>query len=157
MGVTEENLTAGDAEWRSRLVDDRNGIARVIGSVSRIAVIGIKTEAAGGAAYFVPEMAKASGFTIVPVPVYHPEATEMLGEPVHRSLATIQPPADMVLLFRRSTDVPKHVAEILAAKPRVVWMQLGIRNEEAAEAFARAGILVVQDHCLKIELERLGR
>ncbi|MES2524963.1 MAG: CoA-binding protein [Gemmatimonadota bacterium] len=144
-------------EWRSRIVDDRAGIARVVNSVSRIAVIGIKTEAAGGPAYYVPEITQQSGFTIIPVPVYHPEATEILGEPVHRSLATIDPPADMVQLFRRSSDVPKHVDEILAAKPKVVWMQLGIRNDEAAEQFAKAGITVIQDKCLKVELQRLGR
>ena len=63
----------------------------------------------------------------------------------------------MVQLFRRSSDVPKHVDEILAAKPKVVWMQQGIRNDEAAEQFAKAGITVVQDKCLKVEMERLGR
>ena len=155
--MTEDNLTPDNGEWRARIVDDRHGIARVINSVSRVAVIGIKTEDAGGPAYFVPEMMKESGFTIIPVPVYHPEATEILGEPVHRSLATIDPPPQMVQLFRRSADVAKHVDEILAAKPRVVWMQSGIRNEAAAERFAKAGITVVQDRCMKVELARLGR
>ena len=155
--MTEDKLTPDADDWRARIIDDRQGIARVIGSVSRVAVIGIKTEDAGGPAFFVPEMMQESGFTIIPVPVYHPEATEILGEPVHRSLATIDPPPQMVQLFRRSADVAKHVDEILAAKPKVVWMQLGIRNEPAAERFAKAGITVVQDKCLKVELARLGR
>jgi uncharacterized protein len=162
MGMTEDNLTPDADDWRARIVDDRPGIARVINSVSRVAVIGIKTEDAGGPAFYVPEMMKESGmkesgFTIIPVPVYYPDATEILGEPVHRSLSTIDPPPQMVLLFRRSPDVAKHVDEILAAKPKVVWMQLGIRNEAAAEQFAKAGITVVQDKCLKVELARLGR
>jgi len=155
--MTEDKLTPDADDWRARIVDDRQGIARVIGSVSRVAVIGIKTEDAGGPAFFVPEMMQESGFTIIPVPVYHPEATEILGEPVHRSLATIDPPPQMVQLFRRSADVTKHVDEILAAQPKVVWMQLGIRNDPAAERFAKAGITVVQDKCLKVELARLGR
>ena len=155
--MTEDNLTPDDGEWRTRIVEDRQGIARIVNSVSRVAVIGIKTEDAGGPAFFVPEMMKESGFTIIPVPVYHPEATEILGEPVHRSLATIDPPPQMVQLFRRSADVAKHVDEILAAKPKVVWMQAGIRNDAAAERFAKAGITVVQDKCMKVELARLGR
>jgi len=155
--MTEDKLTPDADEWRTRIVDDRQGIARVLGSVSRVAVIGIKTEDAGGPAFYVPEMMQESGYTIIPVPVYHPEATEILGEPVHRSLATIDPPPQMVQLFRRSPDVAGHVDEILAARPQVVWMQLGIRDDRAAETFARAGITVVQDKCLKVELARLGR
>lgn len=155
--MTEDNLTPDTGDWRTRIVDDRQGIARVLDSVSRVAVIGIKTEDVGGPAFYVPEMMQESGFTIIPVPVYHPEAKEILGEPVHLSLATIDPPPQMVQLFRRSADVAGHVDEILAAKPKVVWMQLGIRNDAAAEQFAKAGITVVQDKCLKVELARLGR
>jgi predicted CoA-binding protein len=155
--MTEDNLTPDDGAWRNRIVDDQPGIARIINSVSRVAVIGIKTEDAGGPAFFVPEVMKESGFTIIPVPVYHTEVKEILGEPVHRSLATIDPPPQMVQLFRRSADVTKHVDEILAAKPKVVWMQSGIRNDSAAEQFAKAGITVVQDRCMKVELARLGR
>ena len=155
--MTDVKVTPDTDEWRAHIVDDRQSIARVVNSVSRVAVIGIKPENVGGPAYYVPEIMKESGMTIIPVPVYYPEVTEILGEKVHRSLSTIDPPPDMVQLFRRSSDVPKHVDEILAAKPRVVWMQLGIRNDEAAEKFARAGITVVQDRCMKIEMERLGR
>lgn len=162
MKATEEKVTPGTEgassdEWKARLVDDRTGIARIINSVSRVAVIGIKPESAGGASYFVPQIMQEAGFKIIPVPVYFPDEQEILGEPVHRSLATIDPPADMVQLFRRSSDVPQHVDEILAAHPKVVWMQLGIKNDAAAERFARAGITVVQDRCFKIEMAELGR
>jgi len=61
----------------------------------------------------------------------------------------------MVDVFRRPRDIPPHVDDILAARPRVVWLQLGIRHEPAAETFARAGIQVVQDRCLLVEHRRL--
>jgi len=71
--------------------------------------------------------------------------TEILGEPVYRTLAEIPEPVDMVNVFRRSRDIPPHLSDILAAKPKSVWLQLGIRNDEVAETLARAGIKVVQD------------
>lgn len=158
MKAKEEKVMPGtEHDWKARIVDDAPGIARVINSVSRVAVIGIKPETVGGASYYVPQIMQQGGFTIIPVPVYYPDVQEILGEPVHRGLATIDPPADMVQLFRRSNDVTAHVDEILAAKPKVVWMQLGIRNEAAAERFAKAGITVVQDRCFKIEMAELGR
>jgi uncharacterized protein len=63
---------------------------------------------------------------------------------------------DIVNVFRRPEHVPPHVDDIIAKRPRAVWMQLGIRNDEAAEQLARAGIDVVQDRCLKVELMRMG-
>jgi len=61
----------------------------------------------------------------------------------------------MVNVFRRPGDIPQHVDDILAAKPKSVWFQLGIRNDEAARKFAEAGIKVVQDRCLMVEEGRL--
>jgi predicted CoA-binding protein len=151
------NLTTASDEWRTRLVEDAAGITAILASMRRIAVIGIKPAEAGGPAATVPAFLQREGFDVVPVPVYYPEASEILGVPVHRTLQTVDPPADLVQLFRRPSDVPRHVDDILAASPRVVWMQSGIRHEAAAEAFARAGILVVQDRCLQVERERRGR
>jgi predicted CoA-binding protein len=76
---------------------------------------------------------------------------------VYRTVASVAPPVDMVNVFRRPHHIPPHVDDILAARPRVVWLQLGIRNEPAAEALARAGIHVVQDRCLLVEHRRLRR
>ena len=98
--------------------------------------------------------AQKAGYEIVPVPVYYPEVIEILGEPVYRAVADIPEPVDMVNVFRRSHKIDAHVDDILAAKPSSVWFQLGIRNDAAAETFARAGIDVVQDRCLLVELER---
>ncbi|MGH7810063.1 MAG: CoA-binding protein, partial [Candidatus Binatia bacterium] len=86
-----------------------------------------------------------AGFEIVPVPVYYPDATEILGEKVYRRLVDIPGEIDMVDVFRRPPDINGHVDDILAKKPRSVWFQSGIRNDEAAEIFAKEGIKVVQD------------
>jgi hypothetical protein len=134
----------------------REGIARIVRENKRIAVLGIKTEAQRDQpAFYVPEYMARAGYDIVPVPVYYPAVTEILGRPVYRTVSAVPPPVEMVNVFRRPRDIPPHVPDILAARPRVVWLQLGIRHDEAAEAFARAGIQVVQDRCLLVEHRRL--
>ena len=146
------------ADWQANLITDADGIGQVIRDTRVIAVLGIKPEShADQAAHYVPAHMAAAGFDIVPVPVYYPEVAEILGKPVVRKLADISRPIDMVNVFRRPIDIPQHVEEILAAKPKSVWFQLGIRNDEAAEKLARAGIKVVQDRCLMVEESRLRR
>ena len=146
-------MTMADTEWRSHLVSDSAGIARILDGTRRIAVLGIKMEP-DQPAYFVPEYAQEAGFEIVPVPVYYPDAKEILGKPVYRKVADV--PGDVVLVnvFRRSRDVLAHVDDIIAKRPKAVWMQLGISNAEAAERLARAGIDVVQNRCLMVEMQR---
>ena len=120
-------------------------------------MLGIKPESRAGApAFYVPEYMLRQGYDIVPVPVYYPEVVEILGRRVHRSLRDVPGPIDMVNVFRRPRDIPPHVADILAVRPRVVWFQLGITHDEAAETLARAGIRVVQDRCLLVEHRRLA-
>jgi hypothetical protein len=140
-----------NGDWRGHLIEDRARIHRILRETRRIAVLGIKTPESGQPAYYVAADAQQRGYEIVPVPVYYPEATEILGEPVFRSVAAIPEPVDMVNVFRRARDIPPHVDDIIAANPKVVWFQLGIRNDSAAERLARAGIDVVQDRCLSIE------
>ena len=74
---------------------------------------------------------------------------------MYRTLAAIPGPVDMVDVFRRPADLAKHVDDILAKKPKSVWLQSGIRNDAIAETLAKAGILVVQDRCLMVEHRRL--
>src|SRR4030095_10989698 len=144
------------ADWTENLVTARDDIAELVRSCRRIAVLGMKTEAKRGEpAFYVPEYMTRAGYDIVPVPVYYPDAKQILGRPVYRTCAAVPPPVDMVNVFRRSKDIPPHVADILATKPRVAWFQLGIVNDAAAETLARAGIKVVQDHCLLVEHQRL--
>ena len=140
-------------DWRSHLIDDDAGIARVLGYTRRIAVLGIKIEPSQPANY-VPAYAQRAGLEIVPVPVYYPEATEILGERVHRKVADVPGKVDMVNVFRRPKDISAHVEDIVAKKPKCVWFQLGIRNDDAAERFAKEGIDVVQDRCLMVELQQ---
>jgi predicted CoA-binding protein len=145
-----------DDNWRTHLIADSSGITRLLSEIRRIAVLGIKIEPSQPA-YFVPAYAQEAGYEIIPVPVYYPDATEILGEPVFRQLTDVPGEVDLVNVFRRSFDVPPHVDDIIAKKPKAVWMQLGIANDEAAERLARAGIDVVQNRCLMVELQRRGR
>jgi predicted CoA-binding protein len=140
-------------DWRSHLIEDDEEVARVLRDSRRIAVLGIKTRESRQPAYYVPEFAQRAGREIVPVPVYYPDVTEILGAQVYRRIADIPGEIDMVNVFRRSKDIPSHVDDILAKRPKSVWFQQGIRNDEAAERLARAGIDVVQDRCLMVELQ----
>jgi uncharacterized protein len=140
------------SDWRDNLVTSPDDVARIVRENTRIAVLGIKTEARRDQpAFYVPEYMARAGYDIVPVPVYYPDATEILGRPVYRTVSAVPAPVEMVNVFRRPRDIPPHVEDILAARPRVVWLQLGIRHDEAAEILARSGIQVVQDRCLLVE------
>ena len=149
--------SSASTDWRAHLIESSAGIRALLERVRRIAVLGIKTADSGAPAYYVPEYAQQAGYEIVPVPVYYPDATEILGETVYRSVAAIPGTIDLVNVFRRPNDIPAHVDDILAKQPRAVWFQSGIRNAAAAEQFARAGIDVVQDRCLMVELRMMGR
>jgi predicted CoA-binding protein len=146
-----------ESDWRSHLIDDEPAIFELLRRTKRIAVLGIKTPESGQPAYYVPEYAQRAGYDIVPVPVYYPELTELLGQRVYRHIADVPGEVDMVNVFRRPRDIDAHVDDILAKKPSSVWFQLGIRNDAAAERLAREGITVVQDRCLLVELRNMGR
>lgn len=147
-------MTTGvGTDWRSRLVEDDAGIRRILTDTKRIAVLGIKTPETRQPAFYVPEYTQRIGLDVIPVPVYYPDVVEILGERVYRRVADIPGDVDMVNVFRRSRDIPPHLDDIIAKRPKSVWFQLGIRNEDAAERLARAGIDVVQDRCLMVELQ----
>jgi len=132
--------------WQDNLIQDLDGVRELIRGTKRIAVLGIKTEAqADQPSVYVPAYLQKAGFEIVPVPVYYPDATTILGEKVYRRLVDVPGDIDMVDVFRRSHDVTGHVEDILTKKPHSVWLQSGIRNDAAAEIFAKAGIKVIQD------------
>lgn len=142
--------------WESHLLTTPDQIRDLLERSRRVAVIGIKPDPAQPA-YYVPAYIQRAGYEVIPVPVYYPDLTELLGAPVYRSLVDVPGDIDIVDVFRRPADIPKHVDDILAKRPKAVWFQLGIRNDEAAEKIARAGIDVVQDHCMLVELKRIGR
>ena len=142
-------------DFRSFLVQDDAGLARIFRDVRTIAVLGAKGEV-GEPAFYVPSYLKARGYRIFPVnPTRVGE--RILGEPVAATLADLPEPVDAIEVFRRPELLPGHVSEILRLpwKPAVVWFQLGIRHDAAAADLARTGIRVVQDRCMMPEHRRL--
>jgi hypothetical protein len=145
-------------DWRRHLLSTPDEITALLNSAHTIAVLGIKTgDDPHRPAFETPRYIQRAGYRIIPVPVYYPDVTEILGEKVYRSVSAIPGEVDIVEVFRKPSDIPKHVDDIIAKHPKAVWFQLGIRNDEAAEQFARAGIDVVQDHCIARELVKRGR
>lgn len=127
-------------------------IRDMLQATKTIAVLGIKPEShASQPAFYVPKYMADHGYKVIPVPVYYPEVTEILGEKVYRDLNGIPGDIDLLNVFRRSEDITKHTLDILTKKPKAVWFQLGIRNDEVAQRLAEAGIKVVQDLCLMVE------
>jgi uncharacterized protein len=144
--------------WRDNIINDSAGIQNLLSETKTIAVLGIKTEAQSNqAAFYVPRYMHSAGFKIIPVPVYYPEVTEILGEKVYRKVSDIPIDVDMVNVFRRSHDVPPHLDDLLAKKPKSVWMQMGIYHDGVAEKLAQAGIKVVQDRCLMVDYRMFAR
>ena len=138
-----------------QLESDRD-LRALLTATRRIAILGIKTSAAAGQpAYYVPEYLQLAGFEIVPVPVYYPEATEILGRAVYRRVQEIPGVVDLVCVFRRQQDLDAHLDDLLLARPRAVWLQSGIRDDVFALRLTEAGIDVVQDRCLMVEHRRL--
>lgn len=134
------------------ILDTDDEIRELLDATTTIAVLGIKPETrALQPAFYVPKYMAAAGYEIIPVPVYYPEVTEILGRKVYRKLIEIPTEVDLVNVFRRSEDIPKHTDDILAKKPKAVWFQLGIANDEVADILANAGIKVVQNRCLMVE------
>lgn len=145
-------------DWQKNILESDDEIRDLLKATKRIAVLGIKTEAQSSQpAVYVPQYMKNAGFEIIPVPVYYPDATEILGVKVYRTLVDVPGEIDLVNIFRRSEDVPKHTADILAKAPKAVWMQSGISHAETARTLAEAGIKVVQSLCLMVEHRALGR
>ena len=144
-------------DWRDNLIHDSSQIRELLSQTNAIAVLGIKTEGqADQPAFYVPKYMQNAGFKIIPVPVYYPNVTEILGEKIYRSVNDIPDQVDMVNVFRRPQDIPPHLDDLLAKGPKSVWMQLGISHQSVAEELAKAGIKVVQDRCLMVDHRRLA-
>jgi predicted CoA-binding protein len=138
------------------LLEDVAAIDALLARIRRVAVLGIKTEKQfDQPAFYVAKYLADAGLEVVPVPVYYPDVREILGQPVYRRLVDIPGDVDLVDVFRRPADVEAHVEDILAKRPRAVWLQQGIRHDGAARRLAAAGIDVVQDRCLMVDHRRL--
>lgn len=139
-------------DWKENIISSDAEIKELLENTKTIAVLGIKPEnRSSQPAFYVPKYMQSAGHKIIPVPTYYPEITEILGEKVYRNLEDIPEEVDMLNVFRRSEDIPAHTEDILKLKPKSVWIQLGIRNDEVAEKLAKAGIKVVQNACLMVE------
>lgn len=144
-------------DFQRHLLTSPAAIHAALSAVKTIAVLGIKPAETDAPAFYVPEYTQRAGYRIIPVPVYYPNMATELGEAAYQSLRAIPFPVDVVQIFRRPPDIPQHLDDILAVHPTLVWMQLGIRHDAVAETLARAGIDVVQDRCMLVELRKMGR
>jgi predicted CoA-binding protein len=129
-------------------------ITEILRAARRIAVVGLG-EKMSRPAYGVAAYLQRAGYRIIPV---HPNASAVLGERVCRTLleAAETGPVDVVNVFRRSGTIHEIVAPCVAIKPRLVWLQEGIRDDESAGRLEAAGIPVVQDRCLAVEHHSMG-
>jgi len=136
------------------------GIREILERYKTVAVVGLSRDRTK-ASYVVAEYLKSHGFRIIPV---NPFVDEVLGERSFKSLLVmpedLQKSLQIVDIFKPSTDVPPIIEQTVQLKkangaPYVVWMQLGIVNEQAAETAREAGLLVVMDRCMRIEHQRL--
>ncbi len=130
--------------------DDRT-IRRILKENKTIAVVGLSNNW-NRPSRFAAKYMKGYGYKIIPV---NPSSKEILGEICYPSLLDIPGSVDIVDIFRRSEDVPPIVEDAITIGAKVVWMQLGVINEEAAEMARQAGLEVVMDRCVKIEHGRL--
>jgi predicted CoA-binding protein len=134
-------------------MDDTDALVeRILTSYDTITVVGASA-APAKAAHYVPAHMQRHGWRIVPV---NPHADEILGEPVHRTLADVPGPAGLVDVFRPSAQTPDVARQAVAAGATALWLQLGIASAEARDIATRAGLLYVEDRCLIIEQRRLG-
>jgi predicted CoA-binding protein len=133
-----------------------NYIRGILNTVKTIAVVGVSPKTVRPS-YFVFKYLLERGYRMIPV---NPGQAggELLGQKVYATLADIPEPVDMIDIFRNSDAALEVVREALALdpKPRVIWMQLGVRNDEAARLAEDAGLKVVMNRCPKIEYGRLS-
>src|SRR6187431_2349485 len=133
------------------LVDDIAGIRRVLAQTRSIAVVGLSAHW-HRPSYFAAQYMQGKGYRVIPV---NPSYQAVLGERCHPDLASIGEPVDMVDCFRKPQDIVPIARDAVAIGAKVLWMQIGIRNEEAARIALDAGMDVVMDRCVKIEHARI--
>lgn len=130
---------------------DDDWTRKLLREMKTIAVVGCSKDPAKDA-HRVPTYMQMHGYRIIPV---NPTAAEILGEKAYPSLDAVPVPYDTVDIFRPSADVPPIVDQAIRGPAKIIWMQLGIRNDAAAEKARAAGKIVVQDRCLMRDHARL--
>ncbi len=133
------------------VTDDIPGLRRILGESRSVAVVGLSASWYRPS-YFAAKYLKDHGFEVIPV---NPRYQEILGERCYPSVRDVPQPIDVVDCFRRAEDIPPIVDEAIEKGAKVLWMQLGVINLQAARAAHEAGLEVVVDRCMKIEYARL--
>ncbi len=144
-------MTKSTRFWPVKADNQNTDIKRILDESRVIAVVGL-SDKPERASYDVAQYLQSHGYRIIPV---NPMLTEVLGEKAYPDLLSIPGKIDVVDIFRKSEDVGPVVDEAIRKGARVVWMQLGVVNEAAAEKARNAGLLVVMDHCMKHEYHML--
>lgn len=155
--MTQALHPASGEDWQRNLVDDDAGLKSVLEGVRLVAVVGIKDERRTyEPAHYIARYLQEVGYDVGGV---NPGISQTLGIAVKPSLLDLDPPAELLDVFRRAENIPGHVDEVLSLpperRPTVFWMQLGIRHDASARRLAQEGILVVQDRCILVEHRRL--
>lgn len=127
-----------------------DAVAHILRNAKTIAVVGLSSNPLR-ASNEVAAYLKAAGYRIIPV---NPNEREVLGEKAYARLEDIPEPVDIVDVFRRSEEVPRVADSAIGIKAKVLWMQLGIENSQAAEKARAAGLAVVENACLLVEHKR---
>ncbi len=133
------------------MTDDIPGLRRILSEHRTVAMVGLSANWYRPS-FFAAKYLKEHGFRVIPVT---PRYEEILGEQCYPTLRDIPEPIDVVDCFRRAEEIPAIAEDAIAIGARVLWMQLGIRNAQAAARAEAAGLEVVQDRCMKIEYARL--
>jgi predicted CoA-binding protein len=133
------------------IVDDVAGLRRILGETRTIAVVGLSANWYRPS-HFAAKYMQDHGYRIVPV---NPAYAEVLGQRCYPSVTAIPGPVDLVDCFRKPGEIVPIAHDAVAKGAKVLWMQLGIRNDEAARIASDAGLDVVMDRCVKIEHARI--
>jgi predicted CoA-binding protein len=133
------------------LQDDINALRRILRENRTIAVVGLSADWFRPS-YFAAKYMQEHGYRIIPV---NPRYSQVLGEKCYASLRDVPEKIDIVDVFRKTQDVMPVAEDAIAVGARVLWQQLGVRNEAAAERARAAGLDAVMDRCVKIEHGRL--
>jgi predicted CoA-binding protein len=133
------------------IVDDIAGLRRILAESRTLAVVGLSAQW-HRPSYFAAKYMQDHGYRIVPV---NPRYDEVLGQKCYPDLRSIPHPVDLVDCFRKSSDIPPLADDAIAIGAKVLWMQLGIVNEAAAQRAVAAGLDVVMNRCVKIEHARI--
>lgn len=133
------------------IVDDIAGLRRILAKSRTLAVVGLSAQW-HRPSYFAAKYMRDHGYRIIPV---NPRYAEVLGETCYPNLRAVPEAVDIVDCFRKSEEIPSIADDAIAIGAKVLWMQLGIVNEAAADRASLAGLDVVMNRCVKIEHARI--